>query len=153
LGPSRTRFGFKQDPWQPWSDIIPLMRPDFNQFVAEVIRQQPGYVTRLFERYADPQHIDFVGKQETLQADIQLIFSHLGIHFDSAFFQKMGRINESQVPPPQWDSDLRDMIYALEAPAFRRYGHWFPAGNFISKSIGIRPKTKIARRALLRNGR
>jgi hypothetical protein len=77
----------------------------------------------LFERYADPQHIDFVGKQETLRADILLIFSHLGIHFDSAFFQRLGRINESQAPPPQWDSDLRDMIYALEAPTFRRYGY------------------------------
>jgi hypothetical protein len=123
LESSRTRFGFKQDPWQPWAEIMPLMRPDFNAFVAEVIRQRPGYVTQLFERYADPQHIDFVGRQEYLQEDILLVFKHLGVECDPAVFQKPGRVNESQPRPLQWDADHRDLIYALEAPAFRRYGY------------------------------
>ncbi|HNE29818.1 MAG: sulfotransferase family 2 domain-containing protein [Saprospiraceae bacterium] len=119
----RTRFGFKYDDWHPWALVEPLFDPDFNRFLENVIRHCPGYLTQLYSWYADPLHIDFVGKQETLIADTRHILDHLGIRYPDAIFQQQGRVNESRAARPQWDAANRDMIYRLEYVVFQQYGY------------------------------
>jgi hypothetical protein len=121
--PSRTRFGFRQDTWHPWQAIEPLKDPDFNKFIEKVIQQQPGYLSKLYNGYADPRYIDYVGKQETLAKDMQHIFEHLKVSFDPSLFKSVGTVNESKSSKPAWDKDNRQMIYQLEQETFKKYGY------------------------------
>lgn len=120
---TRTRFGFKYDAWHPWTGLEQCADPDFNRFIKNVAGQFPGYLTQMFGWYADPRHIDFVGKHETLLEDIQVVFNHLKVAYDPAVVDTLGRVNESRAARPVWDRENRELIYRLEYPVFWRYGY------------------------------
>ena len=120
---NRSRFGFPIDPWHPGAALEPLVDPDFNRFIDKVVRHCPGYLTQMFGWYADPQHIDFVGKQETLENDMRHIFEQLKIKYDPGVFAALGRVNESRAPRPLWSAQNREMIGKLEFAVFQQYGY------------------------------
>lgn len=120
---TRTRFGFKYDNWHPWAPIEPLFDPDFNRFLDNVIEHCPGYLTKMYGWYADPLHIDFVGKQECLIEDTMQVLNHLQIRYPADIFERIGRINESREPRPKWNDSSREMIYRLEYGVFQQYGY------------------------------
>lgn len=125
LAPPRSRWGFRNDPWHPLAPLAPLMDADFNRFIFKIIQHRPGFLAQLFAQYADPRHIDFVGKQETLAEDIRQVFARLNYDFDEAVLQRLGRVNESEGVRPVWQADNRERIGMLERPVFEQYGYIF----------------------------
>jgi len=120
---TRTRFGFRYDQWHPFAPLELCADPDFNHFMEKVIEKQPGYLTRLFESYADPQHISYVAKQETLEDDLRKIFDQLNVKYDNSVFASTEKVNASKTSKPTWDEGLRKSICSAEAGVFEKYSY------------------------------
>jgi len=117
------REGVAED-WHPCSPLNGLGDPDFNQFVRNVARARPGYVTELYSRYAE-EGIEFVGQQENLVEDLIDVLRLLQVSFDERIIRNLAPENVSLTPQDrvQWDEDLRELVTRLEYPALVRYGY------------------------------
>jgi len=112
------------DDWHPSSPLNGLGDPDFNQFVRNVARARPGYVTELYSRYTD-EAIDFIGRQENLVEDLIEVLRVLDVSFNEQIIRNLAPENVSRTPPERvhWDADLRELVTRLEYPALVRYGY------------------------------
>jgi hypothetical protein len=110
--------------WHPNAALNGLGSPDFNEFVSNVVRVRPGYVTELYSRYTD-ERIDFIGKQESLVDDFIHVLNELNISFDEQQVRELAPVNVSQTPKERvhWDPQLRELVTRLEYPALVRYGY------------------------------
>lgn len=110
--------------WHPCSTLNGLGSDDFNQFVRNVVRVRPGYVSELFFAFTKPG-IDAIGKNENLKRDFLKIAADRGIKIDTERLEKMGKVNESKVKQDkiQWNPELRDLVMRLEMPALVHFGY------------------------------
>ncbi|MFW5760160.1 MAG: sulfotransferase family 2 domain-containing protein [Cyclobacteriaceae bacterium] len=111
--------------WHPNLVLENIGGPDFNQFIQNVIKEYPGYVTEFYGWYTLPFHINFIGKQENMKEDLIKVLTDLGEKFDKDKIYKVGKENQSkqQVQIPKWDENLKEEILKLEYAAFKRYGY------------------------------
>lgn len=119
----RTRFGFRYDQWHPLVPLEAFANGDFNQFVAGVTEAYPGFLSNMYAAYADPAHISFVAKQETLTEDLKQIFQQLNLPYQEDIFARPGRVNESRTEEPICTKATRDLIIGSEQESFVRYGY------------------------------
>ncbi len=117
------REGFAEQ-WHPNSPLNGLGDHDFNQFVWNVVRSRPGYVTELYSRYTE-ERIDFIGKQETLVDDFVHVMKQLNVDFDEEMVRNLPRENVSAGSEKgvTWDPELRALVTRLEYSALVRYGY------------------------------
>jgi hypothetical protein len=111
--------------WHPNAVLNGCGSPDFNTFVRNVVKKRPGYVTELFNSYAQPQ-IDFVGKQENLRLDLITVLETLALDFDQDLLLTHEEVGVSPPPvgqPLEWDSRLREEVLGLENVAMLRHGY------------------------------
>jgi hypothetical protein len=110
--------------WHPNSVLNGLGSHDFNEFIRNVVRTRPGYVTELYSRYTD-ERIDFVGKQESLVDDFISVLRQLNVSFDEEQIRQLAPVNVSRTPRErlEWDPQLRELVTKLEYPALVRYGY------------------------------
>ena len=126
--PSRQwqNWGDPTDPdnWHPNSVLNGLGDPDFNQFVRNVIRKRPGYVTEMYGWYTKSM-MDFVGRQENLPDDLIAVLKRMNLEFDEAFIRNYPRVGESPLPATKivWDDSLKEEVYKLEYAGIVRYGY------------------------------
>ncbi len=120
------KWGDEQDPyhWHPNAMLNGLGSSDFNEFMYNVNRKRPGYVTEMFGWYVRPG-VQFVGKQETLEADLLRVFSLMNLDVDRAKIERIGRQNQSpaHIPMPEWDPALKRETFRLEYPGYVRFGY------------------------------
>ena len=109
--------------WHINSTLNGLGSPDFNTFVRNVIRARPGYVSELYFAFAKPG-ISFIGKTETLKADLESVLRHLELPYDPESLDSP-RANQSAPPSEEiiWDSELRRLVTLLELPAIVHFGY------------------------------
>ncbi len=119
-------WGDDQDPyrWHPNAMLNGLGSSDFNEFMHNVNRKRPGYVTEMFSWYVRPG-VQFVGKQESLEDDLIRAFSLMKLNIDVAKIKALGRQNESpgHIPKPQWDPALKRETFRLEYSGYVRFGY------------------------------
>lgn len=120
---NKGRFGIPHDQWNPLNELLQYGNSDFNRFMENVLTKQPGFVTGLYEGYATPGHINYVGHFETLLQDIKQILTHLKINYSEAVFSELGKINASETPRPVWDTQIKQQVYNVEKEAFEKYGY------------------------------
>jgi hypothetical protein len=110
--------------WHPNSVLNGLGSEDFNQFVRNVARIRPGYVTELYSRYTD-ERIDFIGRQESLVNDFITVLHELNVTFDEQQIRELAPVNVSKTPKArvQWDPQLRDLMTKFEYSGLVRYGY------------------------------
>jgi hypothetical protein len=110
--------------WHPSSPLNGLGDPDFNQFLRNVIRVRPGYVTELYSRYTE-EGIEFIGRQEDLVEGLIHVLRLLNVSFDEQIIRNLGPENVSPTPQARirWDPQLRALITRLEYPSLVRYGY------------------------------
>lgn len=110
--------------WHPCSALNGLGSDDFNQFIRNVVRTRPGYVSELFFAFTK-LGINAIGKNENLKNDFLKIMAMRRIPIDTAALDKMGRVNASKVKADQihWDPELRDLVMRLEMPALVHFGY------------------------------
>ncbi len=97
---------------------------DFNEFVSAVMDRYPGYVTALYCHYTF-RPVDFVGRQETLRADLAEVLGRIGCEFDPGLVHGTERINRSRAETErlEWDPAVRARALRLERAALERFGY------------------------------
>lgn len=110
--------------WHPNTILNGLGSDDFNQFVRNVVKKRPGYVSELYFSYTKPG-IDFIGKTESLYEDFARILRLLDVSFEEDRVLGAPRRNVSKKPefPLEWDPDLRRTVLLLELPALIHFGY------------------------------
>lgn len=106
--------------WNPTAELDRLGGDDFNVFVGNVLRQQPGFVTAMYRRYARGVH--FVGRQETLVDDLISVLRKLGVSFNEARIRAHAPVNVSKPLPVAWNPILEAEALRLEQGALAWYG-------------------------------
>jgi hypothetical protein len=92
----------------------------FAEFMEECLRRHPGYLSRLFERYAVPA--TFVGKQESLCEDFLTALGQAGAFFDAEMIRKIPPVNQSNPKfPAHYPPGMADRLLAAEAAAVDRF--------------------------------
>ena len=125
---------FEPGVWHPQRSLENCCSDDFSEFIRLCIKHEPGYVSRMYEWYIGPvgfEFVQFVGRHESLSADLIQVLTHLGHTVDVEALHGFDRLNvsEKQRGEPAWDPELRRQILALEAPAIRRfYPEWVDPG-------------------------
>jgi hypothetical protein len=109
--------------WHPNFMLNGCGAPEFNEFVRNVIRRRPGYVSELFGWYDKPP-ILFVGRQENLANDLATALRLCGAEFDEEAVRSAAPVNVSaRASALEWDPAIRKELIQLEYAAIRRYGY------------------------------
>jgi len=110
--------------WHPSAILNGLGSDDFNEFVANVLRVRPGYVSELYYSFVKPG-VQFIGRTESLASDLVVILEKLGLSFDRQAVLAAPKVNES-APVKQaveWDETLRELVIKTELPALAHFGY------------------------------
>jgi hypothetical protein len=109
--------------WHPQRPIDGCGSDDFNVFVRKVLDKRPGYVTEMYEWYADGS--DFVGRCERMTDDLVQALVAAGERVDPAAVAAVGRVNESEkrLVEPVWDPAVLERVVEVEAEGIRRWGY------------------------------
>lgn len=110
--------------WNPLEMLNGLGSSDFNEFVFNVNRKRPGFVTELFGWYARPS-TQFVGKLENLAVDLRKVLLSMKVDVDLSYLKQLPHINAvaGYIPQPEWDPALKQKTLRLEYAAYVRYGY------------------------------
>ena len=111
--------------WRPHFDLDrECHHGTFREFVRNVIVKFPGFLTRMFERYAGPTDnpVDFVGKQERLVEDLVLLLNNRGERFDEHALRSTEARNMTSTRPPVAD-ETTDLICVAEQEMLARYAY------------------------------
>jgi hypothetical protein len=119
-------WGNEMDPhkWHPCAMLNDLESSDFNTFMARVNKKRPGFVTEMYGWYVRPG-IGFLGRTETLRADMIRALSLMNVKFDPARISSAPIQGEtpSAVPMPEWDPAIREKTLLFEYAGYIRYGY------------------------------
>lgn len=116
------RWGSEPDVWHPNAALNGLGSQDFNEFISNILKRCPGYVTQLYSWYTLPA-IDFIGRQERLADDLIKILETLGADFDDDAIRKAARVNKSEEIEIEWHPDLKKEIARTEYSVFKQFGY------------------------------
>ena len=110
--------------WHPNSILNGLGQCGFPEFVQNVNKKRPGYVTELYGWYTKPQ-IDFIGKQEQLVDDFIEVLKIMNLDFDEEFVRNYGKVGASPNPEKEvnWPDELKMTTALLEYAGMIRYGY------------------------------
>jgi hypothetical protein len=119
-------WGDERDPykWHPCAMLNGLESPDFNEFMHQVNRKRPGYVTEMYGWYVRPG-IGFVGKIESLRQDLMKVLSLMKLDLDLSKVSSAARQNEtpSNIPRPEWDPAIKKATLRYEYAGYVRFGY------------------------------
>jgi hypothetical protein len=119
-------WGDERDPykWHPCAMLNGLESSDFNEFMHQVNRKRPGYVTEMYGWYVRPG-IGFVGKIESLRRDLMKVLSLMKLDLDFSKVSSAARQNEtpSNIPRPEWDPAIKKATLRYECAGYARFGY------------------------------
>jgi len=95
--------------------------PDFDQFIQNIIKKVPGFVTELYSQYT--KKANFIGKQETLCHDFMTVMTRLKIKYNRDKIVVKAPVNESKNMEIKWNKKLLEEIVRLEYAGIVRYGY------------------------------
>jgi|APSaa5957512535_1039671.scaffolds.fasta_scaffold71512_2 hypothetical protein len=108
--------------WHPNSILNGLGEGSFIEFVENVNKKRPGYVTELYGWYTKSQ-IDFIGKQENLADDLIKVLKIMGLDFDEDYIKNYKKINVATKNKLIWSNELKKETILLEYAGITRYGY------------------------------
>jgi len=122
--------------WHPNSSPNGLGSDDFNEFVRNVLRVRPGYVTELYSSYAKPG-ISFIGKTESLVEDLIKVLTHLDLDFDEDKIRAEPKKNVSKTKADliEWDESVKEAVIVSEMNSILTYGYDVKGYDHLSKSL------------------
>ncbi len=114
--------------WSPIRDVMQYHLPDFNEWVLAVVKNEPAWVTRLYETFIGPEdgeYCVFIGRTETLVVDFCKIMRYLGygklIDASEEELKQISPMNKSVYPKPTWIPEVREAVERAEVVAIRRF--------------------------------
>lgn len=120
--------------WHPQRCLESCKSDSFIEFTQAVLREQPGYVTRMFEWYHGPPDTRGVFPIPTEYIKLQLMdaLEKTGVIEGSdppgpgdAWHKIVGipPANVSDGPIPRWGESVKRLILLAEEPTFKRFGY------------------------------
>lgn len=133
--------------WHPHLALNGTASSDFNQFVRNVLRARPGYVTEMYGWYAR-QETGFVGRQENLVDDLVSVLRGLDLDFDESIIRESPPLGVSPAPqsPLTWDPALRREVLTAEYAGLLRYGYTTPGATDARIDAARLPPARAAAR-------
>lgn len=109
--------------WHPQRPIDDCGSDDFNEFIENVLREQPGYISAMYESYVDG--CDFVGRFESLHDDLGRVLRERGVSFDPASFGTVAPVNVSKkrLGLPEWKPEVLRRLVDSERSAIDKFGY------------------------------
>lgn len=97
---------------------------DFETFVRRAVTTLPGALGNIYTSYVGTpdEEVDFVGKQENLQADFARFLELAGEEFDRSVLAEGSRINATTIRP-DYPEELKELITLSEWDTMRRFGY------------------------------
>jgi hypothetical protein len=113
--------------WHPNAELNGLGHDDFNEFVMNVVRRYPGYVSNLYRSYAKGD-ISYVGKTENLRSDLRSVLKAIGYADNDKAIESVPAANTApaSVTQARWDPSVKSLVRTLELPALLRFGYSTP---------------------------
>lgn len=130
-------FRYQSDPernWRDWGTYrnTRLRHPiaalngfphgSFAQFVTAVADREPGFVSRMYDRYDSVDGMTVL-RLETIRTEFPEFLRRTGARFNETKVKSHTAVNVSKRTQTEWTPALRGRIYDLERPAFVRYGY------------------------------
>lgn len=121
----QTKCAEGMDAWYDWG-IDQFGCDDFNRWVTDVLKHDPGHYSRLLGMYAGPpsDEIDFVGKYENLTADLNRAMELAGVEDWNQEWGRMPAVNASTEgikAEAQFTPATRNHLRRVERDAFERW--------------------------------
>lgn len=111
------------DDWHPNAPLNELGHPKFNNFMENVLKKRPGYVSELYSRYTG-SGIDFIGKQENLRNDLSTVLNRFGFPENKDFLCNNPALNVSDISYTlDWDPDILLEVKRTEYASLKRFGY------------------------------
>lgn len=112
--------------WHPAHTLRPLMSPDFDEFIYNIVTEVPGHLTWMFEAYAGARSrpkVQYVGRTETLVDDLVTILNELNVSYDEEKLRNTPVVNQSncRLDDPKWDDSLKARVLELESEVTDRF--------------------------------
>ncbi|HEU5268329.1 MAG TPA: hypothetical protein VFU36_00285 [Jatrophihabitans sp.] len=97
---------------------------DFETFVRLAVSTLPGALGNIYTSYTGgpEDEIDFVGRQETLAADLARFLDLIGEPYDPAVLDTGGRVNATSTRPA-YPEELKELITLSEWDTMARFGY------------------------------
>ena len=96
----------------------------FPEFVQNVNRKRPGYVTEFYGWYTRPP-MNFIGRQEDLADDYIKLMQAMNVDHDEDFIRNYGKVGASPEPKDElvWPEGLKKQTALLEYAGMVRHGY------------------------------
>jgi len=81
IWPEKMRLVFEQNNPAAISEGVLCWKPDFDEWLDEMLEEEPGWVTRWFERFVGPprgEFCHFIGRTKTIEQDAKEVMNILG---------------------------------------------------------------------------
>ncbi|MBT2399356.1 hypothetical protein [Streptomyces sp. ISL-100] len=97
---------------------------DFETFVRRAVTTLPGALGNIYTSYvgAPGEEVDFIGRQEDLQADFARFLELVGEEFDAEVLAEGSRINATKIRP-DYPVELKELITLSEWETMGRFGY------------------------------
>ena len=114
------------------NEAIFRWKPNFDEWLDEMLEEEPGWVTRWFERYVGPpggEFCHFVGRTETIESDLERVMRMLGYgkQWDekreriAQIHHAKNRIRSVKAPNVEVTDEQRARIERSERVTIRRF--------------------------------
>lgn len=107
--------------WNPSVMLNGLSGTTFEDFLARVLAERPGFLSALYGFYTKDAH--FVGRQEQAADDLLTVLGHLQLTVDAGRLTRHPRANVSDGIDTTLSGDLQAELERVEAEAYARYGY------------------------------
>ena len=110
--------------WHPQRCLEPFARLPFPEYVEQILKHQPGYVTRLYEWMMGPPDaglVQFVGHQESLVDDLCHVLRKLGYKVNEERIRSCPPTNVGRSSVSSWSDSVRQGVLAAEAALIEQY--------------------------------
>ena len=109
--------------WHPFRVGCLCLHADFNEYVRNLLKMFPGYVTWIYSQFAAPE-INFVGKQEHLRDDLLTVLRQRKFNIDKELLDRAPNVNASKTELPiRWDPGLLREVQSVERASLLRFGY------------------------------
>jgi len=114
------------------NEAVNRWKPDFNEWLEEMLEEEPGWATRWFERYVGPpggEFCHFIGRTETIEQDVEQVVRMLG--YGDRWDEKReriamirharNRVRTAKAPHPEVTDEQRVRIERSERVLINRF--------------------------------
>jgi len=123
---------FQQGAQSAINEAVYRWKPDFNEWMKEMLKEEPCWVTRWYERYVGPHRGEFchyIGRTETIEQDAAEVMSLLGYEDRwktaqleiAKIVMAKNSVRRCHAPLIEWDADLLKKMEFDERVTMRRF--------------------------------